>query len=197
MGGRSHKLKQKIHVRYFSKPPSRFRAGGMRLLCHLCNDPWPALLPLKEGREKWQPLPPCKAALKLCEHLGFHEFWEGNCGHKTIAICSDKLPALKYHGCNPRISSGAGTESPPDLLQATFSRVPMMCKESHATGRWATYPRAAGAVWATPPGIGSHCWPGLRAVTHYWFLFSLLTALPFPSKCSFSERLCLNKIITI
>ena len=35
-----------------------------------------------------------QSCIEIVRALGFHEFWEGNYGHKTIAICSDKLPAL-------------------------------------------------------------------------------------------------------
>ena len=173
----------KLHVRYFSKPPSRFRAGRIWPLCHFCNDPWPALLPLKEDREQWRPLPPCKAALKSCEHWVFMNFEKGTMGTKTLlfVLTNCLLWWIKYRGCNPRIPSGAGTDSPPDLLQATFSRVPMTYEESRdqevghlSKGSW--------SLWVRLPGIGLHCWPGLRAVTHYWFHIFLAYGSTFPFK---------------
>lgn len=133
---------------------------------------WP-FLPLKESREKWQPLPLCKVAVKWWEHLGFHEFWEGNGGHKTIAIYSDKLSALMDSATRlqPRNSFRCRSRAPSRLASCpVFQGSGDIGGVELRGGGWDRMIRGADHP------IGAH--QGRPYFTN--FIFSLLIAPPFP-----------------
>lgn len=171
---------------------SQIESRGVCLLCHLCNDKG-LTLPLKEGRKKWQPLPPCKVTLELWEHLVVVNFEEQTVGTKPLLFVLTNCVFWwsQWDDYNPWTPSDPGTENLPDLLGATFWKVWMIYEGSHAISSWVTRLRVAEPYligdWRRPYVKDSH-----TPSTPY---FPWLQLHPFPSNRSFSERVCLNKII--
>lgn len=115
-------LKAEIHVGHFSARPFRFRAGeSARYAIAIMIHGWPFPPPPRRQREMTA-IATMQITLKLWEPFGFHEFWEGNGGTKPLlfVLTNCLFWWIKCHDCCPRIASGTGAESLPDVLAATL-----------------------------------------------------------------------------
>ena len=150
----------KLHVRYFSKPPSRFRAGEY--------DHCAISVTIRD--RPFSPLKKTESNDGLCRHAKLH--WNrASIGFSWILRTERWAQKHCYlfwqTACSDGLSTGVATHK---YLRALAQTALQTCfrphfrgfqwrMKSHVTRRWVTYPRAAGACESGCRG--SDCTAGL------------------------------------